>query len=252
MLQVLHQAQTGYFAFPRGDSLLLSLPMLLPMMLAFMMLGSCGDANRYQVPEQLDDGINTGSLTAAGFKRQPIEALLHKARMNEFRQNTEQGQNGGYQELHSLLIYKDGLLVLDEYFFGNNDHIQFENNITRDRTPTPVQWNRDKKHYIASVNKALTATVTGIALDQLNLTTDSRISSLLPDQYGHFFSDGNKAKVTIADLLTMQSGFVWDEWQKGDLAQLWQSTDFSEFVLSRANVGPGSAWQCNSAGRNLL
>jgi hypothetical protein len=63
--------------------------------------------------------------------------------------------------LHSLLVYKDGLLVLEEYFFGNNDNIQFENNITRDRTPPPVQWDRDKKHYIASVNKALTATETG-------------------------------------------------------------------------------------------
>lgn len=221
-------------------------------MLAFMMLACCGDAICYQVPEQLDDGITTGSLTAAGFKYQPIEALLQKARISESSQDTGQGQKRGYQELHSLLIYKDGLLVLEEYYFGNNDHIQFENNITRDRTPKPVQWSRDKKHYIASVNKALTATVTGIALDQLDLTTSSRISSLLPNQYEHFFRDGNKAEVTIADLLTMQSGFVWDEWQKDDLAQLWHSTDFSEFVLGRPNLGPGSEWQYNSAGPNLL
>ena len=134
---------------------------LLPALLAFMMLGGCSDGNRYQVPVQLDDGINTGPLTAAGFNLQPIKALLYKARMNECRQDAAQGNNRGYQELHSLLVYKDGLLVLEEYFFGNNDNIQCENNITRDRTPPPVQWNRDKKHYIASVNKALTATVTG-------------------------------------------------------------------------------------------
>ena len=50
----------------------------------------------------------------------------------------------------------------------------------------------------------------------------------------------------------MQLGFVWDEWGSNDLALLWQSTDFTDFVLSRNNNGPQSAWVYNSASPNML
>ncbi|NQZ09739.1 MAG: serine hydrolase [Algicola sp.] len=186
-------------------------------------------------PAQLNDGIQTGSLAEVGFDPKRIEQLLNK----------------DYKELHSLLVYKDGLLVLEKYFKGNDDYIEFENNIFRNKSRPHVQWSVDKKHYVASVNKALTATLTGIAFDKFDIPLRTKLSALLP-QYRKYFQTPNKAKITIKDLLTMRMGFDWDEWGRDDLALLWQSDDFGKYLLSRANNGPGKAWKYNSAGPNLL
>ena len=150
-------------------------------------------------PMQLNDGIQTGSLAEVGFDPERIEQLLNK----------------DYKELHSLLVYKDGLLVLEKYFEGNDDHIEFENNITRNKSRPPIQWSADKKHYVASVNKALTATLTGIALDKFDIPLNTKLSTLLP-QYSEYFQDLNKAQITVEDVLTMRLGFDWDEWGKDD------------------------------------
>ncbi len=211
-----------------------------------MLLSACAHDNspRYQPPVQLNDGIQTGHLAAVGLDTQSITDLLNNS--------------DNYKEQHSLLVYKDGLLVLEEYFFGNNDVIHFEQGVIRDSSPAHHQWTADKKHYVASVNKALTSTLTGIALEQLNLSVDSKMADLLPQQYREFFDDRHKTQLTIEDVLTMQLGFEWDEWGSDDLVQLWQSTDFTRFVLSRANKGPGAGlgsgveWRYNSAGPNML
>lgn len=237
--------------------------LLLLSMLLLMMITACSSVNEinYIQPEQLNDGIKTGHLAEVGFDLKLVAALKKQP----------------FKELHSLLVYKDGLLVVEEYFHGNNDFIEFENNITRNSSQPPIQWHRDKKHYVASVNKALTATVTGIALDKFEITIDSKIASLLPTQYQPFFNGKNAntknartenmGQLSIRHLLTMQTGFEWDEWGSDDLAKLWsskagssktgspkarQSKDFAEFVLSRPNHGPGADWQYNSAGPNLL
>ena len=122
----------------------------------------------------------------------------------------------GYQELHSLLIYKEASVV-EEYYTGNNDYIDFEGGILRRTDPQPIQWGRTERHYVASVNKALTATVAGIALENYNQTPQTTIGSLLPT-YSSYFSNANKAALTLHDLMTMQLGFVWDEWGRNDLA----------------------------------
>jgi CubicO group peptidase (beta-lactamase class C family) len=150
-----------------------------------------------------------------------------------------------------LLIYKDGALILEEYNIGNDDFIRFEDNIARDSSRPAKQWTRTDKHYIASVNKALTATVTGIALAEYGLQVDDKISVLLHEKSIHF-AEPNKAALSIHHMLTMQLGFTWDEWSSNDLALLWKSDDFTEFLLSRDNAGPGSAWVYNSASPNML
>lgn len=197
----------------------------------------------YYQPVQLGDGIKTGPLSDSNLDTNLIQQLLLK---------TVQTGGAGYTELHSLLIYKDGCLVVEEYYEGNNDYIDFEGGIVREEgNPSQIQWGRTNRHYLASVNKSLTATVAGIAMDQFGYTPTNFISSLLP-QKAAFFADPNKAAVTLHDMLTMQLGFVWDEWGSNDLALLWQSTDFTDFLLSRSNNGPQSAWVYNSASPNML
>jgi CubicO group peptidase (beta-lactamase class C family) len=193
----------------------------------------------YFVPVQLDDGIKTADLKQAKLDPAPIQKLMEKA------------VGDGYKEPHSILVYHKGRLVVEEYFHGNNDFIIFEGGIQRDSSPAPIQWRRTSKHYVASVNKALTATVVGIALDRYKKSVNDKLSTFLPKR-AEFFKDPNKAKLTIYDMLTMQTGFYWDEWVRGDLSLLWRSNDFTEFLLSRDNAGPKSEWKYVSASPNVL
>jgi len=194
----------------------------------------------YSTPVQLDDGFTTGNLSDAGFDTSRTNRLLSRTLTN------------GYRELHSLLIYKDDKLVLEEYYFGNNDTIQFENNIYRDRTPAPIQWTRKQEHYVASVNKALTSKVTGIALDAHGVSSSATIKEYLPEYSSYFENNSNKAALTFNHALNMRLGFQWNEWGGSDLSLMWKSDDFADYLLSKNNNGPGSSWVYNSAAPNVI
>jgi CubicO group peptidase (beta-lactamase class C family) len=194
----------------------------------------------YQKPLQVDDDIAIGSLTDVGFDTARIHKLMNKI------------AKPGYRDLHSILIYKDGKLVLEEYYYGNHDTINFENGVIRDRRPKPIWWTRNEKHYIASVNKALTSTITGIALESKGLTTDAYIKDYLPEYANYFENNVNKSAVKFRHALNMNLGFKWDEWGSNDLVLLWKSDNFADFLLSRTNKGPASEWFYNSASPNLV
>ncbi len=194
----------------------------------------------YQKPVQFDDGLDVGTLTDAGFDTVQINAMMRKI------------AQPGYRDLHSILIYKDGHLVLEEYYYGNHDTIDFEGGIVRDKRPKPIWWNRNEKHYIASVNKALTSTLTGIVLDKYEISTDAFIKDYLPEYESYFTGNEKKSAVTFHNALNMTLGFQWNEWSAPDLALLWKSDDFAKFLLSRNNAGPGSAWYYNSASPNVI
>lgn len=196
-------------------------------------------AYTYQQPVQLNDGITTGTINEVNLDTQLIQSMMNKL------------HNNSYKEVHSVLIYKDGKLVIEEYFYGNNDTIQFENGVKVDNTPKHIQWSRKEKHYIASVNKSLTSTLIGIALDQNKVALTDKIATYLP-QYSNYFTDANKASIDFEDCLTMTAGFKWDELNSNDLALLWKSSNFGDFVLSRNNLGPQSEWRYNSALPNLM
>lgn len=193
----------------------------------------------YHQPVQLNDGLTTSTLSEAGFDGQLIHNMMDKV------------VRGDFNEVHSILIYKDGMLALEEYFFGNNDTIKFEENVTVDRNPEHIQWTRKTPHYVASVNKALTSTILGIALDESGLDVNDKISTNLP-QYSTYFDAESTAALDFEDCLTMTAGFKWDEWASNDLSLLWKSDDFGAFVLSRENMGAGSEWKYNSALPNLM
>lgn len=194
----------------------------------------------YQKPVQFDDGIDVGTLLEVGLDTAQIQKLMNKM------------AKPGYRDLHSILIYKAGKLVLEEYYYGNHDTINFEGGVIRDKRPAPIWWSRNEKHYTASVNKALTSTVTGIVLDKYGIETDSYLKDYLPEYASYFDGNVNKSAVTFHHALNMTLGFQWDEWGSNDLSLLWKSADFADFLLSRNNNGPGSTWYYNSASPNVI
>jgi CubicO group peptidase (beta-lactamase class C family) len=195
---------------------------------------------QYQKPVQFDDGLAVGTLLDAGFDTSHIQRLMNKI------------ATPGYSDLHSILIYKDGKLVLEEYYYGNHDTINFEGGVIRDRRPAPIWWTRNEKHYIASVNKALTSTLTGIVLDKYELSTAAYLKDYLPEYATYFEGNANKSSVTFHHALNMTLGFQWDEWASNDLTLLWKSGDFADFLLGRNNNGPGTTWYYNSASPNVI
>ncbi|UXP32733.1 serine hydrolase [Reichenbachiella agarivorans] len=192
----------------------------------------------YHQPVQLSDGIPTGTIQDINMDQQLIQNMMDNLVRDK------------YKEIHSLLVYKDDMLVLEEYYYGNNDTIDFEHGVVVDRQPAPIQWSREDKHYVASANKALTGTIAGMVLAQEGISSDEAISQYLPD-YASYFTDPNKAQVTLHHCLNMTAGFQWDEWSGNDLKDLWKSQDFAGFVLSRNNMSPDSEWRYNSALPNL-
>ncbi|WP_417451328.1 serine hydrolase domain-containing protein [Kordiimonas sp.] len=158
---------------------------------------------------------------------------------------------GKLKDIHSVLVYKDGALLYEDYFRGTNDYIDFEGGIKRVAGDELVMWHADRPHYVASVTKAVTAILAGIALNELGLDADAKVMDLLPPELAKDL-EKKGPELTLRHLLTMTAGYRWDEWAGNDLVALWRSEDFARFVLSRENLGPDAEWRYNSALPNLV
>lgn len=190
-------------------------------------------------PQDLKDGLPIGPSK--------LDAEAEKL----LTQMDREISSGALQDIHSLLIFHQGSLVYENYFKGSDDFIEFENDIKRNRSRPAKAWSQADKHYIASVNKGITSLLSGIALDQTHTPVTKPLVQCLPD-YQKDFDSPEKRRITLADLLSMRSGFQWDEWTGPDLALLWHSDNFVHFLLRRNNKGPGQEWVYNSAGPNVL
>jgi CubicO group peptidase (beta-lactamase class C family) len=176
----------------------------------------------YQPPENINDGLAVGTLDEANID----SALIEKA-VNDI-------SRGKYKEVHSILIFKDNKLVLEEYFAGHeyiwdapNHHGEL------------VTWDRSMPHEIMSDTKSITSTCIGIAMDKGFVeSVHQSIFDYLPE-HQHLNTDG-KDRITIEHLLTMTSGLEWDEWSaplsssNNDIVGIWFSDkDPITFVLER-------------------
>ncbi|EGM76333.1 penicillin-binding protein, beta-lactamase class C [Rheinheimera sp. A13L] len=183
--------------------------------------------------------------------QRPAAQGLNEQILHQLLSQLQDKTTNGYQQVHSLLLYKSGALVLELYQKGNNDFINFEQGIKVVKGSQDFVWTADKPHYVASVTKAVTATLTGIALQQTGLTVDTTLAQLLP-QHPVIKADPLKASISLHQLLSMQAGFVWDEWTGQDLVKLWQQQNFVYYLLQQPNTGPGKSWAYNSALPNLV
>ena len=84
----------------------------------------------YQVPEETGDGWETSSLDSEGIDFERVKELMRSILTRRFK------------NIHSVLLVKNGKLVLEEYFYG---------------------YNRYKQHPLRSATKSVTSILVGIA-----------------------------------------------------------------------------------------
>ncbi|PHN04011.1 serine hydrolase domain-containing protein [Flavilitoribacter nigricans] len=148
----------------------------------------------YRAPDPGADGLPTGSLSEVAIDTSPIIRAVNRI------------YSGRYQGMHSMLIFKDNKLVLEEYFPGHK--WQWEAPAHHGEW---IQWDADQLHNIHSAAKSVTSACIGIAIDRgIIQSEDQSIWQYLPD-HQHLKKDG-KEGITIRHLLTMTSGLYWPEW----------------------------------------
>jgi CubicO group peptidase (beta-lactamase class C family) len=183
----------------------------------------------YEVPEQTSDGLVTGHLSDHGFDVTDITNLIDRIR------------DRTYLNIHSVLIIKDGVLVLDEYFAGAS----YNRSYTR--------FDKDSLHSLHSVTKSYTSALVGIAIDQGHIASvDDKISTYLPE-YADVFEGSERDSIRIKHLLAMTAGLYWDEWTypyddiRNTHVALALSSDPVRYALELPIVAaPGTVFQYNS------
>jgi CubicO group peptidase (beta-lactamase class C family) len=164
------------------------------------------------------DAWRTSFPEAQGMDSQKLTQLLDAIRQQRL-------------DLHSLLVIRNGYLVSETYF-------------------GPYQ--PDTRHELYSCTKSFVSTLIGIAIDQGYIAgTDHRIADFFSERTIANL-DGQKADMTLDDVLTMQSGL---DWQEGDPAYqaLYRSPDWVKFMLDRPMaLPPGSQFNYCSGCSHLL
>ncbi len=159
----------------------------------------------YQIPPSLDDGWDTGTVEDVG---------IDETKLRVFMTSVLAGTQG---HVESVVVAKNGKLVIEEYFHG---------------------FTRDKPHTIQSITKSVTSLLFGIAMGRgmiKNLDTPAHI----------FFSDYSGTKwidqqydITLRHLLTMSAALDWNEraaygTMANDNTAMNRSPDWIGYVLDR-------------------
>lgn len=135
--------------------------------------------------------------------------------------------------IHSLLIVRNGYVVLDAYFYPYD-----ENDV----------------HDLASVTKSVTSTLIGIAIDQGRIKSVGQHAPELFPQRNIANMDERKERITLESLLTMTSGLKCQfEENELTLRQMMGSNDWVQFMLDLPVINePGSKFVYCSGGMHLL
>src|SRR5665647_1221322 len=132
----------------------------------------------YERPIDINDGLSVSTLE---------EHKLDTAIFNKLNQDI---CNGKYGNVHSLLVIDNSDLVIEQYY---------------------NKWEKDRLHILASNTKSFNSLLIGVAIEQGYIdNVDQRMLDFFPE-YENLKKDTLKNKITIKDLLTMTSGFKWDE-----------------------------------------
>ncbi|WP_158880288.1 serine hydrolase domain-containing protein [Amycolatopsis anabasis] len=130
--------------------------------------------------------------------------------------------------LDSLLIYRGGRLVLDQYWWP---------------------YRADRPHMMHSATKSFVGTAAGFALAENLIRLDDTVASFFPEQVPANAS-ANLRAMTVEDLLTMRTGH-----RVGLSGKTWRLLTTSwveEFLRAEVEFPPGKAFTYSSASSHIL
>ncbi|PIT05861.1 beta-lactamase [Bradyrhizobium nitroreducens] len=151
--------------------------------------------------------------------------------------------------VHSIVVVRHGKLVFEQYFPGYDQ--------PWGQPDGQYKFNATTKHDMRSASKSVTSLLVGIAIDRkLIAGVDEPVLKFFPD-YAAVKQPGWDA-ITLRHLLTMSSGFKWDEardWTdpKNDEPHLLTEPDPLGYVLSRPIAAPpDTLWAYSGGSTELL
>jgi CubicO group peptidase (beta-lactamase class C family) len=139
---------------------------------------NCDLSYSYNVPTDRHDGIAVGDIAQSDLGADAA-AKIAAGILNET-----------WSDVHSVLLYQHGKLVYEEYFYG-------------------YDWQHP--HQLRSATKSVVSTLAGIALDQhvIHSVNEPLLAHMKYTSYDN--PDPRKAKITLRDMLTMQSGLACND-----------------------------------------
>ena len=131
----------------------------------------------YVKPANLKDGIETSTPKQENFSMSVIDTIMKKV------------YNKDFGDLHSILISKNGKLILEDYFGG---------------------YSVNDLHPLKSTTKSISSLLVGIAIDKGYIKS---INQKIPDFFPEYSKIINPAwnKITLKHILTMSAGLDWPE-----------------------------------------
>ncbi len=142
------------------------------------------------------------------------------------------GSGGENKGLHSLLVVRNGCLVVEAY--GPPHH-------------------RDRRHYLNSATKAVLSALVGIAVHDGKLREDDLLLSYFAD-YVSADGDSRRNRISVKHLLTMSSGISWPQSASENASdQMGRSSDWVRFILARSMAAePGRVTNYSNGDSHLL
>jgi len=196
----------------------------------------------YKQPDSINDGLQVDQLHNIGIDTTIIAKAINKI------------NNSKFGEVHSMLIYKNDKLVLEEYFPGHSYKWDAKNYHGK-----MVNWDKTKPHDQMSCTKSVTSALIAIAIDKGFIkSVNQSIFDYLPNH--QHLKVNNREYITIEHLLTMTSGLAWDEWSAShgtsanDIDALWFTCkETISCVLDRPWwKEPGELFTYNGGGMAIL
>jgi len=152
---------------------------------------------------------------------EPVSQGYNTNKLNNAIENA-----GRIENLKSLLVVRNGYLISENYF-GQSSENEINN--------------------IRSVTKNVISILIGIAIDKGDISSVGEPIAPYFEKLGYTVVD-EKANITIKHLLTMTSGFEWDEGNESDWGD-----DHIAYLLNKPLVAvPGEQFNYNTLSTHLL
>jgi CubicO group peptidase (beta-lactamase class C family) len=169
-------------------------------------------------PPKLDDGWDVSTLEEENVDRARVQQVV-------------QSFTNDPRKVRSLLIIRNNKLIVEAYFGG---------------------WHRKHFQSLRSATKSFNATLVGMAIDRGFIEgEDQPLLKFFPEYADLATADKNN--ILLAHVLSMSSGFDWNQNTGDDEDRLQYEDDALRYVLSKPMIdNPGERFLYNSGNSDLL